>query len=653
MVARAARGLEISVGAGAGQSPGAGGDDAPSKCPLKLQLQDQGFSSDVSFVFDENKVVVTNTAGTQGQGIVFDPIVLVNAGNNIWVAELTIESLTALTDGVVGLAFSSPTLSVFEGFILAPGTGTSADGQYLRASDNAPIGSPVQINLEEEILLIFDGNTGDFSLDDGTNQIFISNMPTFNTENATIMGFVAPPTGLGNEAHFKINGGGEPFVNVLPAGAKAWCELPPAPDAIYELLTLQLVGNAQLLNGNRTINWTTSAGTSSAFSGFAAYALGNNHVFNSETFELELDQIDVDSTFGEWEIGILGGIFQTQLTLEADVINIGSTAAHFEIISDSVADPNFDQSTQVITFHTLAAEDVIACNFDGSEVRLCYEVTGFRAETVFFDPIPIFPGDTSYTSIVQTGQSGVSSGTNTFQTTYNGKDADMAITTYPDTFMDSFDDPMPTKTAPEVKSAVFLRNGVRSVADASFTVDGTGKIMDGFGSFTVVSQMLTTCPVFMRMATGIRVVEVEVTNLTASASIGYTVLLTALNRNDSFILIDVVAGDLSVRLNILGVQTTAIIKAAYTYTAGDVISLEVNTAAGTVRGHVNDGAVSSSSPIAFDDQVLATYMAQAGHNSCPTGELFKITSHYKAADMDAGLKAVYAVGAMDLEGTVI
>jgi len=629
-------------------------DNIPS-CD-QLTFSDIG-STDVSLVINNNNVQSTNTTAAAGQTIVSATNVFRNVESDILVSEITINSQSS-TGALAGLVFGEIS-GLFGGIVLLPGTGTAADGQFFDLNF-VPIGGPVQITLPHTIQLILDGSTGQFSFNDGVNTGNCGLVPGISSTDSTFYGFAAPAAGIGEVVDFTANGGFTPLSVTPPASSKFWCELNDAGAPVYEMLELFSTGNAALSNGNRTLSWTTSAGTSSSFTGFASYPVGNTHTFSNETFELEINQIDVESTYGTVKIGMIGGpgLGEIQTTIEFDVISIGSNDAFCDLVVDSSIDNENEKTTGIISRHTLAAGDVITSHFDGSQTRVGYKVGGVKSETVIFDPIPRPPGVvTTFTTLTSAVQSGVTSASNTFSMTYNSNVSDMAITPYPTGFTDYNGGAL--TTAPEIRNAIILKNGYTGTTDsiAQVDVDVTQKIVTFTGSPSSPTQMRGNCPLFVRKDTGTIAFGMELTTLTTTATIGYQLISEDVVRADSAIQIFSSLGGLVLRTitTTSGAPTTltTTIKAAYTFSSGDLIYLEIDTDNQTVRAHLDDGAVTTSASIAYDSADSSCMMPRIANDNVPATETAVQTSQFKAADMAASIKAVLAVGAIDLEGTII
>ncbi|MCK5616522.1 hypothetical protein KAR91_82430 [Candidatus Pacearchaeota archaeon] len=632
-----------------------GGVIPPASCS-QLIFADAA-SSNVTLNINNNNVIATSTTVGQGQAILSATNVFRNLETNELVAEVTINAQSSV-GAVAGLAFGQLGPN-FGGFILMPGSGAAADGQFFDLTF-APVGPPVQITLPHTIQLRVNGNTGQFSFDDGVNSGNTELIPGINVVDSTIYGVASPASGIGETIEFTANGGFTPLAITQPAGSKLWCELTDAGAGIYELIEFFSSGNAVLNNSNRTMEWTTSAGTSSGMTAVASYPIGNTYTYTNETFELEVNQIDVDSIFGKTKIGMLGGpgLGQIQTTLEFDIIGFGSTDAAFEIIVDTSLDTENAKTTPLISRHTMASTDTIISHFNGAETRLGYKVGGAKAETVIFDPIPRPPGAvTTFTTLASASQSGVTASVNTFRATYNSNIADMAVNPYPTGFTDF--DGGPLVTAPEVRSAIILKNGYTGTNDsiAQVDVDVTQKVITFTGSPSSPTQMRGNCPLFVRKGTGTIAFGMELTALTTTATIGYQLLAEDLVRADSAIQVVMSAGDLILRtLTTTGgaptIQTTTI-KAAYTFSAGDLIYLEIDTDNQTVRSHLDDGAVTTSASIAYDSADSSCMMPRIANDNVPATETAVQTSQYKAADMAPSIKAALALGTVDLEGVTI
>jgi hypothetical protein len=233
----------------------------------------------------------------------------------------------------------------------------------------------------------------------------------------------------------------------------------------------------------------------------------------------------------------------------------------------------------------------------------------------------------------------------------------MAITPYPTGFTDYNGGAL--TTAPEIRNAIILKNGYTGTTDsiAQVDVDATQKIVTFTGSPSSPTQMRGNCPLFVRKDTGTIAFGMELTTLTTTATIGYQLISEDVVRADSAIQIFSSLGGLVLRTitTTSGAPTTltTTIKAAYTFSSGDLIYLEIDTDNQTVRAHLDDGAVTTSASIAYDSADSSCMMPRIANDNVPATETAVQTSQFKAADMAASIKAVLAVGAIDLEGTII
>lgn len=187
------------------------------------------FESNASSVITDNNVVVTNTTAAQGTGLytaVND--VLVNVEDNILVAEITINSLSSMTDGSASLNYGETNFNVNEGFVIEANTGVG-DGIIRRISDSSIVLSGLTLTIPLTAQLITNGSTGDVSYNDGVNSTLLSNIPTIGTIDGTFVTAILPPTGLNETEDVTLNLGSEPMKVTPPPDSKFHCELTQVP----------------------------------------------------------------------------------------------------------------------------------------------------------------------------------------------------------------------------------------------------------------------------------------------------------------------------------------------------------------------------------------------------------------------------------------
>lgn len=180
----------------------------------------------VTSVITDNNIVTTATDGeTQGSGIyTASDDVSINVGADTVVAELTINSISDMTDGSAALIFSTTNFLTGDGFVIEPNTG-AADGIIRRNSDSAVLLSGLSLTIPYTAQLIVNGDTGDISFNDGVNSTLISNVPTIGSIDGTFSEANLPPSGnIGETIDTTTNLGSAAFAIEPPAQSITWCE---------------------------------------------------------------------------------------------------------------------------------------------------------------------------------------------------------------------------------------------------------------------------------------------------------------------------------------------------------------------------------------------------------------------------------------------
>jgi len=657
----------------AGSSRGCGdltvyrGEDTP---PVPVYCTIAAFTpnleSNVTSVISNNDLTTTNLVAAQGVGIYTDPSILFRIGAQKLAFEFTAVAPTGGTDNAFGGLFGQTDLfnpaSLIGGMAVNPNTG-SGDGtiDFLNGftGPGTPVLTGLSITYPYKAKVVVDGSTGDVSFRDNqvpANSATLGNVAGIGTVFGSIISVILPAQTIGAEQNVTYNLGSSDFEIDFENDALPWCQLDAiiAPE-VYELFEFLAQGNATY--ADRVAGWTTSPGVSSNWTGSMGYPFSNTETWSGQIFENETTTYETDSTFsGKTVGGIVGKLFLTDTSslslVTKNAAGFGNDDTSLFLSSDqsNPADSDYTNSDfELVRDSLLEADIILAVALMGNDsCRLCYQTP---SDTVFFDQMAMLSTDASTSPLLQMVQSGIFGGSPaTYETTYNGTNDDLVIDTYPDSFTSSFGQGIPFKSEPEVKSTRWLNDYFQESAGDAVVLSNGGKTAT-MNFVTTASSILLNCARLVPANTGIKAMTIELGDV---SNPDFVFKMEAINRADSNITISRTGGDLIMEVTILGVTgAPQVIQASYSPTTGDQIAIEMDTDTGTVTGLLYDGAVKSSSTVAFDAAPLSVYMPRVGNEGSLLTS-WSVLNQFDQNDLPVGgIRAGFSVGAIDILGEII
>jgi len=590
-------------------------------------------------------------------------------GSDITAAEITLNTVDEIGSGVGIVLGDFPTTG--DGIFIIKTSPTQIS--LLRASDQSSL-LTITLSLPYTLQITANGATGDIRYDDGVNSGLIINIPTLATDVLTL--FTGGGTAAVNlsEIDYDFNFGSSAYAITPPVGTKKYCDFTPyVPPPFYGWTDFLSFGDVTYPS-DRVVRILGDGGFSSGASPFFNDRnLAPTTTYTQNVFESEIILFDpeVALNFDKW--GILSFDTNTSVVLEGSMFWFfsnefplsGKQSMQIENTSGPTGSRTYDVQIRLANKITNSLGDVLAGKVidNGANAPTRQIIYKIGSETVITSEFnTMIEVNYESTSIgMQASIDGTPTVGKGIEVQDNGVEADYVVATYPTGSVDAFGDSMATKTAAFTPDAFFETFALidQSFDEGSNVISGSNKISTVLNGASAIGSAYTWTSVFLKQDTGIRVIEIELTTLTATATTGYELRLDALNSGDepggnlTYIRMAIVGGDLVLEVSIIGVSNTELIESSYVPSAGDVWAIEVDTDGNSAIGHLYDGAVSSSSSEAIEDLSYASYVARAGHDAVPVSEGYVMTCQYNKDDMDANLKAVYATGALDLNGDTI
>jgi hypothetical protein len=645
----------------------------PVDCRI-ISLSTQ-FIGDGTALVSNNETTMTSlalTPDTAAAGFFDDTLMEVKINNDKFAFEMIAQEPTGVLgeNGFSVLFGQSDVFTPFEiyaGFGLSiPPLGTGIGDWQIAFVDNVaappvPLLSNLTITFPYIVKVVFNGdnltfkdnqvpaNTGVLGTKLDVNNVFGS-LFMINAVNNSV---------AGNTQTLQVEGRRENFVIDFENDAKDWCNLQGGvdPSVPYTFIELFQSGSASFVD--RIAGWVTVNGVGATWIGNPSYSFINTDPKDNFVFEFPTITADLDAATGGKQIRyITGDIFAD--TNYAGLITIQKTQGQSNTLvsfnTQNTLDSNYDSTNLLFEVPTelgfVAAIGVI----DKTNVRVCYKTA---KQTVFFQEISLqdYGLQSNVVVALLQGSNLLPSGQE-YRVQYNGTDDDLVIDSYPDNFLGYDGSALPTKTDPEdlIDAAAWLLDYYilfpENVGLGEYVnITNSGKTANAITTFN--QPFLLNCSRFIQRDQAFKVaVTYQIDGLVTGGTNpnAFRFELLAVNRANTKLSIELVGLDLVLKIIILGVESSHLIKANYVAAVGDQLCLVVDSLFGQVNGILNQGAVLFQSGLFLSPSASdISWMPRAGHDNA-NGNTMVIANQYLTLNLpNNNLKTeLNSLGALDI-----